>query len=80
MAVGILSLALMVPNLDFTELGSPPPGSPPIGSGGNGGSPTDSGIPTLSLSLALVPAGLTPVAVYPPFSRFVKVCLDFFQV
>ena len=33
-----------------------------------GGLPTNYSIPTLALSLSLVPAGLTPVSVFPPFN------------
>ena len=72
MAVGLLSLALMVPNVEFPPLGIPPPGQPQPGAVGGGGSPSDAGINTASLSLALVPDGLTPVAVFPPFTRFVQ--------
>ena len=71
LAVGMLSLAMLVPNVAFTEQGSAPPGSTLPGAVGGGGSPTDAGISTASLSLALVPDGLKPVAVFPPFTRYV---------
>ena len=50
------------------------PGSsvPQVGGIGGGGLPSDSGISTISLSLALVPLGLMAVAVFPPFERFVE--------
>ena len=38
------------------------------GTAGGGGLPTNTLIQTLALSLALVPLGLTAVAVFPPFA------------
>merc|ERR1719225_797836 len=57
---------MMMPTLDFQQSGQPPASSPQPGTTG-GGSPTDISIPTLGASLALVPAGATAVAVFPPF-------------
>ena len=48
-----------------------PGGSLSVGTTGGGGLPTNTAIPSLSLSLALVPLGLLAVAVFPPFARFV---------
>ena len=48
--------------------GSPPVGSVPVGALGGGGLPTIV-TTTVALSLALLPNGLQPVAVFPPFLR-----------
>ena len=66
---------MMIPNLNFQAQGSAPSGGPTgalprVGGIGGGGLPTNTGIATLSLSLALVPFGLLAVAVFPPFARF----------
>ena len=50
----------------FSTPGSIPSGAPAVGTPGGGGSPTAPS-PTLAASLALLPAGLTPVSVFPPF-------------
>ena len=80
LGIGMLGMAMMVPDLSFQSGGSTPSvgtgGSvPQVGAVGGGGLPTDSGIATLSLSLALIPIGLLAVAVFPPFARFVKIHL-----
>ena len=83
----MLGMFMMIPNLNFLAQGSAPsggpsPGGPGGGPGGSvpqvaglggGGLPTDSGISSLSLSLALVPLGLMAVAVFPPFERFAQI-------
>ena len=74
----MLGMAMMVPTLDFQAQGSAPSGVPggsvpQVGGVAGGGLPTDPGIATLSLSLALVPLGLLAVAVFPPFERFVNI-------
>ena len=43
-------------------------GSVAAGTAGGGGLPTNTLIQTLALSLALVPLGLSAVAVFPPFA------------
>ena len=48
--------------------GSPPVGSIPVGAIGGGGLPTIV-TTTVALSLALLPFGLQPVAVFPPFEK-----------
>ena len=80
LGIGMIGMAMTIPDLNFQAGGSVPsvgPGGPvpQVGAVGGGGLPTDSGIPTLSLSLALVPIGLLAVAVFPPFARFVKIHL-----
>ena len=67
MAVAMTGMFMMMPNLDFQQSGQAPVSSPQPGTIGGGGSPTDTSIPTLGASLALVPAGATAVAVFPPF-------------
>ena len=59
---------MMMPNLNFQQNGQATGSSPAPGTGGGGGSPTDTSITTLAASLALVPAGLTAVSVFPPFA------------
>ena len=76
MGVGMLGMAMMAANPNFQEQGSAPSGSPQVGSVGGGGLPTDSGIASLTLSLALIPLGLLAVAVFPPFERFVEIQLQ----
>ena len=51
------------------QSGQAPSSSAQPGSVGGGGLPTDAIITTLAASLALVPDGATPVAVFPPFLR-----------
>ena len=65
--VGMMGMAMMT-DLSFQETGQVSTGSVQPGTPGGGGSPIDSSISTLTASLALVPAGLTPVAVFPPFA------------
>ena len=67
MGVAMTGMFMMMPNLDFQQSGQPPASSPQPGTTGGGGSPADTSIPTLGASLALVPAGATAVAVFPPF-------------
>merc|ERR1712223_1241738 len=57
-----------MPNPNFQSAGSAPVGSIPVGAIGGGGLPTVASA-TLALSLALLPNGLQPVAVFPPFER-----------
>merc|ERR1711981_323285 len=59
---GMVGMAMMMPDLGFQN------GAPGVGSAGGGGLPTDAGIATLALSLALVPLALSAVAVFPPFA------------
>ena len=67
----MIGMVMMMPDLNFQESVNPG-GSVPAGTPGGGGLPTDASIPTLSLSLALAPIGLSAVAVFPPFARCVK--------
>ena len=67
----MIGMVMMMPDLNFQESVNPR-GSVSAGTPGGGGLPTDASIPTLSLSLALVPFGLSAVAVFPPFARCVK--------
>ena len=67
----MIGMVMMMPDLNFQESVNPG-GSVSAGTPGGGGLPTDASIPTLSLSLALVPIGLSAVAVFPPFARCVK--------
>ena len=73
LGIGMLGMAMMLPNLQFQISGE----APTIGVGGSVGSPGGGALPnnfanpTLPLSLALVPLGLVAVAVFPPFTRFV---------
>ena len=81
MGIGMLGMAMSLPNLGFQTSGTVPGGSTGgvgaagadggIGALGGGGLPTNAAIQTLALSLALVPLGLLAVAVFPPFARFV---------
>ena len=66
---GMIGMAMMMPDLNFQQNGGSPGGSTPAGTPGGGGLPTDGSIRTVSLSLALVPLGLSAVAVFPPFAR-----------
>ena len=65
----MIGMAMMMPDLNFQQNGGSPGGSNAAGTIGGGGLPTDGGIPTAALSLALVPLGLAAVAVFPPFER-----------
>ncbi len=62
-------LVLLIPQPPLTEPGEAPPGNPQPGQPGGGGSPFNFGNPATAAALALVPAGLTPVAVFPPWAR-----------
>ena len=64
----MMGMVMMMPDLNFQQSGEAPLSSPQPGTPGGGGSPTDASIPTLAASLALVPAGATAVAVFPPFA------------
>ena len=68
----MIGMILMMPDLNFQEIVNPTGGFASPGTLGGGGLPTDTSIPTLALSLALVPFGLSAVAVFPPFARCVK--------
>ena len=72
LGAGMIGMIMMMPDLNFQEIVNPAGGSVSAGTPGGGGLPTDTSIPTLSLSLGLVPFGLAAVAVFPPFSRYVK--------
>ena len=63
----MVGMVMMMPDLNFQQSGQASANSPQPGTPGGGGSPTDFSIPTLVASLALVPAGATAVAVFPPF-------------
>ncbi len=73
LGIGMFGMAMSLPDLGFQSNGpaATPAGSPPVGTAGGGGLPTNTAIQTLSLSLALLPLGLLAVAVFPPFARFV---------
>ena len=66
--MGIMGMTMMMSDLNFQQSGQATGNSPSPGTVGGGGSPTDSSISTLSSSLALVPNGLNPVAVFPPWA------------
>ena len=68
----MIGMVMMMPDLNFQESVNPTGGSVSAGTPGGGGLPTDTSIPTLALSLSLVPFGLSAVAVFPPFARWVK--------
>ena len=63
-----VTMMLMMPALPAIEAGGAPPGSPTPGSPGGGGSPNVAGNPSAASAVALVPAGLMAVAVFPPFA------------
>ena len=65
--VAMMGMTLMT-NLNFQQSGQAPLSSAQPGTLLGGGSPSDTSISTFALSLALVPAGLTAVAVFPPFA------------
>ena len=78
LGVGMLGMVMMAPNLNFQAQGTAPSGGPAgsvpqVGGVAGGGLPSNTGIPTLSLSLALVPLGLMAVAVFPPFERLIRI-------
>jgi hypothetical protein len=74
MGIGMVGMAMSLPDLGFQTSGAAPTpgGSLSVGATGGGGLPSNTGIQTLALSLALVPLGLFAVAVFPPFARFVN--------
>ena len=72
LGVSMIGMIMMMEGLNFQGNVNPTGGSVTPGTPGGGGLPTDASIPTLSLSLALVPIGLSAVAVFPPFARCVK--------
>ena len=67
--IGMVMMMIMIADLNFQQSGLAPGNSPQPGSAGGGGSPNDASISTLAASLALVPAGATAVAVFPPFAK-----------
>ena len=61
-------MAGMMSDLNFQQSGQVSGNAPQPGTVGGGGAPSDGSIgSTLALSLALVPAGLAAVSVFPPF-------------
>ena len=66
LGAGMVGMAMMMPDLNFQQ------GGQGVGAAGGGGLPTDFSIPTAALSLALVPLGLSAVAIFPPFARLVE--------
>ena len=62
-----VTMMLMMPAPPAIGAGGAPPGSPAPGSSGGGASPNVLGNPIAASAVALVPAGLTAVAVFPPF-------------
>ena len=58
---GMVGMMMMTPDLNFQQNVA--------GTVGGGGLPTDTSIVTAALSLALVPLGLSAVAIFPPFAR-----------
>ena len=66
--VGMGMMVGMMSDLNFQQNGQATGNSPQPGTPGGGGSPSDGSIGTLATALALVPAGLTAVAVFPPFA------------
>ena len=62
-----VTMMLMMPAPPAIGAGGAPPGSPAPGSAGGGGSPNVVGNPIAASAVALVPVGLTAVAVFPPF-------------
>ena len=65
--IGMAGMSMMMSDMDFQQSGQATGNSPQPGTIGGGGSPLDSSIASLAASLALVPAGLAAVAVFPPF-------------
>ena len=65
--IGMMGMVMMMSDLNFQQNGQATGNSPQPGTVGGGGSPLDSSIASLAASLALVPAGLAAVAVFPPF-------------
>ena len=72
LGAGMIGMVMMMPSMNSQGSSNPSGGSSSAGTPGGGGLPTDAGISTLALSLALVPFGLSAVAVFPPFARYVK--------
>ena len=66
--VGMGMMVGMMSDLSFQQSGQVVGNSPLPGTVGGGGTPTDTSIGTLAQSLALVPAGATAIAVFPPFA------------
>ena len=72
LGAGMAGMIMMMSTMNSQGSSSPTGGSVSAGTPGGGGSPTDTSIPTLALSLSLAPFGLSAVAVFPPFARYVK--------
>ena len=68
LGAGMMAMAMMTPDLNFQQNAGPPSSSIQPGAPGGGGLPSDGGISTAALSLALVPLGLSAVAIFPPFT------------
>ena len=68
LGAGMMAMAMMTPDLNFQQNAGAPSSSIQPGSVGGGGLPSDGGISTAALSLALVPLGLSAVAIFPPFA------------
>ena len=66
--LALFSFSLLSNMMASNAGGSAPSGVAQPGSSNGGGLPNDFTIPTLGQSLALVPLGLTPIAVFPPFA------------
>ena len=64
----MMMMNMMGGDLNFQQSGQAPGNAPQPGTPRGGGNPSDGNIATLSESLALLPAGATPVAVFPPFT------------
>ena len=71
LGAGMIGMVMMMPSMN-SQGSNPAGGSSSAGTPGGGGLPTDASISTLALSLALVPFGLSAIAVFPPFARYVK--------
>ena len=72
LGAGMIGMVMMMSSMNSQGNSNPSGGSSSAGTPGGGGLPTDAGISTLALSLALVPFGLSAIAVFPPFARYVK--------
>ena len=66
--LALFSFSLLSSMMASNTVGNAPSGVAQPGSSNGGGLPNDFTNPTLGQSLALVPFGLTPIAVFPPFA------------